>query len=273
MPKLPQLFYDHDYRDTVPSEWLLSQAFLRGVHAFTTIRLSPNGIEFLGPHLARLEYSISKLYPHFLSQWPAVKKDLMDFFNRDDLKTYAPVSVRISLIDQGKTLKWVAILRAMGTTPEFLQVAFVKDQRRHQRDSRMKLADYSLEHELLQQNAQADEIVFEDSKWGLLSGSIHSLFVLREETLYLPEPEAGVLQGVYQQAFIKKWQDTNGKIKRQGIKSSELQSNDLLILSNCLRGLRLASEKGISLNEIQKLRYKELQVLEKEMIHDDQKTN
>ncbi len=273
MLKLPQIFYDHKYRDTVPSDWLLSKAFLRGVHAFTTMRVQTTGAEFWSLHGARLEASISKLYPQFLNQWPVLKTDIINFLKRDDLRALAPLSVRISLIDQASELKWVAILRPLESAEEFLQVSFVQDQRRHQRDPSLKLADYSLEHELLQQNIEADEIVFEDPKRGMLSGTVHSLFVLREETLFLPDPSAGILRGVYQQAFLNKWQQANRIVKIRGIKSDELETNDLLVLSNSLKGLRLASKMGISLNETQRRKFKELQSLESEMIDDDQKTN
>lgn len=82
-----------------------------------------------------------------------------------------------------------------------------------------------------------DEVIFENSKEYISEGSLSNIFIVKNNIVYTPSIESGILNGIMRAFVIKILQELNIEIIEKKLEYSELIDADELFLSNSLMNI------------------------------------
>lgn len=82
-----------------------------------------------------------------------------------------------------------------------------------------------------------DEVIFRNSKDFISEGSLSNIFIVKDDTVYTPCIESGILDGIMRKFVIKILEDLDIEIIEKQISLEELENADEIFLSNSLMNI------------------------------------
>jgi branched-subunit amino acid aminotransferase/4-amino-4-deoxychorismate lyase len=106
-------------------------------------------------------------------------------------------------------------------------------------------------------------VVYLKKNGELLDASTSNICLIQDSVLYASVPGPGVLKGLYLERFLQVAQDLGYTVERRNLYQADVESADSLLLTNCLKGVRLAEgiEKSYDDSLLWKARIDEIERL------------
>lgn len=232
---------------------------------FTSVRWKNSHFELWERHLKRLEKSFLSLGPspkevqsvlERLNDWKA------SFSHPEDL------GVRIEcVVGEDLSADFRPQTRDLNfkAWPNRVKLSFLPVERPLYPGGELKVWAYDkIFQDLEKVQAQGfHDVVYVKKDGQLLDASTSNICLIRDGVLYAARPGPGILHGLYLERFLEVARDLGYTVKRQDLYSSDVESADALMLTNCLKGVRLAEgiEKSYDDSLVWKERIEEIERL------------
>jgi branched-subunit amino acid aminotransferase/4-amino-4-deoxychorismate lyase len=228
----------------IPVEDIIAPLSLYAYGAFTTIKYTPDGLLFLDKHLERLKYNCEELsinFPGDESIVDAIKNTL----NANSCRN-KDVIIRVTLFPQ--TINWAnphfikdtpcAILvttREMYYLPQNFKLKTIKLTRHL---PHLKTINYTVN---LMAKGQAREAGYHDGLFvnndnNITEGTAWNIFFIKENKLYTPPLDTGLLEGTTRGAIIKLCQSLKINLVKVDIPVTSLNEYEAAFITNATQG-------------------------------------
>lgn len=224
----------------------LSQGFQYGFGVFETMRILDGEPEYFLEHMTRLENSLNTF-------------SLTIEYSRDDIHTM----IRNLFVANDKKFTVVKISVNKGKSKDYLIISMRENtyetlnyekgfkiclgESRKNNFSKLvyhKTSNY-MENLYERQNALKkgfDEVIFINTLGFLAEGSVSNIFWIRNNVLYTPEIQMGILNGIYRQNVINKAKKHGILVHECQCGIEELKTADAVFLTNSIMGIMPVSD-------------------------------
>jgi branched-subunit amino acid aminotransferase/4-amino-4-deoxychorismate lyase len=256
--------------DALPLDWLKTHNFRLGVRPFTSMRITEGQLELWSYHKRRLATALELLAPEYKTP-----QTIFDSLERTlgQIRTSARARIELFFFQNGH-VDWLLALEPLPEDVRTVRARFFDGDHQSKRgSSSIKQAYYFKEYLLTRELANGEEAVFADPVLGVREGVFSNVFIFRisgeSPTVIAPLEGEDILEGVYFCAFKDFLMRKKIVLRHEKIFYNELSREDVLVLSNCVRGFRRAHfDHDPSVH----LAWNTLLELEREFL-DDQKEN
>lgn len=232
---------------------------------FTSLRWRNSRFELWERHLERLEKSFVEL--------GVDRVELQEILER--LETWKhgfshekDVAVRLECIlnhDASADFSVYTRELKLKSLPERVKLSFLRVEDPPYPGGELKIWAYDKIFEDLEkvQVQGFHDIVYLKKNGQLLDASTSNICLIQDGVLYAGLPGPGVLKGLYLERFLEIAQNLGYTVKRQNLYAPDVESADGLLLTNCLKGVRLAEgiEKSYDDSLVWKARIDEIERL------------
>lgn len=204
---------------------------------FTSMRVTDGQPEFWEDHCERLAGSIK------LSEvWKKKILELCTSLERSALRLTIQPDQTIEILKRDLKNKYFS---------EELKLKVLTVDRPRLIGGKVKRSSYA---EVLQDLHKAheegfDDLIYVQEQWVLESSFSNLFMVTAEREIWAPRPRPGILEGIYLKNFLLTAQELGYSVKQAHLTLDQLLQARVLGLSNCLRGLRLATVREKSYDD------------------------
>lgn len=218
---------------------------------FTSVRWRNSRFELWDSHLERLKKSFLKL-----GLTSAKLKEVVERINiwKSSFWHQTDLAVRIEcILTKNLDGDFRVHTRALNlkSLPERVKLSFRRVDEALYPGGELKIWAYDKIFEDLE-NAQAQgfhDVVYLKKSGELLDASTSNICIIQDSVLYVAEPGPGILKGLYLERFLQVAHDLGYKVRRQSLYQADVEDADNLLLTNCLKGVRLAEGIEKSYND------------------------
>lgn len=253
---MTEKIFFYNQQETEPSGRIANRSLYYGEGVFETFRYKKELPTYFDRHLQRLKIGCEYLHLPLPDD-----NSLCDFIigclreaNLDD------AYVKLAVLSSGSNTFYdypgssvISILvKEYPTGPSNIKLATASEIK----DSNNKLHSHKTTNYLgsiiskrKAQECGFDEALFLNEKGHVTEGTAYNIFWLKNDTLYTPSVENGLLPGITRSIVIEAAKDIKLKVLEGDFMQSQLKSTDLIFLSNALSGVITVSQfEDIALN-------------------------
>lgn len=224
----------------------LSHGFQYGFGVFETMRLIAEGPEYFLEHMIRLENSLKTFDLNIEYTKDEIQKMISDLYIANDKK----LSVVKTSVYKGRSKNYLIIsMRENTYTNSNYEKGFklcLGESRKNQFSKLVyhKTSNY-MENLFERQNALKkgfDEVIFLNTLGFVTEGSVSNIFWVKNNELYTPEIQTGILNGIYRQSVIKRAKLHGIRLHECKYGIEELKTADAVFLTNSIMGIMPVSD-------------------------------
>jgi branched-subunit amino acid aminotransferase/4-amino-4-deoxychorismate lyase len=216
---------------------LLNRGLFFGESPFTTMRMVNGKIIALDLHILRLKKSVEYLFEVDFEPFESDVRSLIENAKESSGDFYLRVTFTKSLSGEIEfflykdlfvekknliNLGLSKVIRGKGIIPSFLKVG--------------NYLEYSCE---LKSRKDCNELIYQNFEGHILESGVSNIFVVKDNVVYTPPLQSGVLDGIMRQLLIQFISSENIAFKECDIKEDFMSSCDEVWLTNGLRGVRV----------------------------------
>lgn len=241
---LPRTKYVYLSGSFVSYDDILAPLSLFGYGAYTTIKYTPEGLLFLNKHLERLQYNCKELnivYPSDEEIINAIRSTV----NQNDCSNKEAI-VRVTLFPE--TISWenphqikgtpctiLVTIREMYYLPENFKLKTVQLSRPL---PHLKTINYTVNF-LAKSKARESGFhdgLFINEKGFITEGTAWNIFFIKNNTVYTPSFESGLLKGITREAIISICNTLKIELKSEFIPVNSIEAFNTAFITNATQG-------------------------------------
>lgn len=220
---------------------LLSPGVAYGWGLFETIKYSGKKLELFNSHMKRMRLGSEQLGLDFQTGNDELKNDCESLIHHYGEETGA---IKISIVKGEKEPVVFISRRPFSYTPNMYKEGYslgVSKVRRNESSNLVKIKSNNYLENVLELNKAKDqghqEVIFFNTQGCLAEGSYTNIFCVKDQVLYTPDEESGILNGIMRETVLKMAEELGINTVLGKISNELFNESDEIFITNSLMGI------------------------------------